>query len=414
MYLTKEEIEMVEGKHGYPVQKAMEILVGMGECYDAEKMIPITSVHLGGCGLVTAGRAGAAFVQEMADKGGKFIPFTDTNIISIDPWRWQELGIAEDFARDQMSMTAAMGKMGALLCNTCTPYLVGHVPHRGEHIAWGESSAIIFANSFLGARTNREGGPSALAAALAGRVPECGYHLDHNRYGDLKIVVNTKLKGITDYGTLGYFAGKFAEEKVPVFVGLPQSASLDELKMLGAATATAGSATLFHAVGVTPEASTEEVACGGRKIGDSQTFEFGEKELHETEALISKATSSEVNLVLIGCPHASIDEIREVAQLLSGKRIKSGVELWVMTSHIVKAYAEKMGYVETIEASGAKIICEVCPSTLPRGLLKEKGLNTAATSSAKMVYYTFGVQDVPSHYGSVSRCIEAAISGIWR
>jgi predicted aconitase len=414
MYLTKEEMDMLHGSYGYPVKKAMEILVGLGECYDAKRMIPIVSVHLPGCGLVNAGRAGAAFVQKMADKGGKFIPFTDTNITSIDPWKWQGLGIAEDFVRDQMAMTAALGRMGAYLCNSCTPYLVGHVPGLGEHIAWGESSAIIFANSVLGARTNREGGPSALAAALTGRVPEYGYHLDRDRYGDLKFVITTTLQGISDYGTLGYFAGRIAEERVPVFVGLPRSTSWDELKQLGAAVATSGSAALFHAVGITPEASSEEVACGGRKIGDSQTFEFGKTELCETEARLSKANTGEVDLVLIGCPHASISQIKEVGQLLSGKKVKSGVELWVMTSHIVRAYAEKMGYVKTIETSGAKIIREVCPSTLPRGFLKEQGLRTVATDSAKMTYYCAGMQDVPSHYGSTSRCVETAISGQWR
>ena len=414
MKLTKEEQEMLEGKYGYPVQKSMQILVGLGECYDAQQMLPITSVHLPGCNIVSAGRAGADFIRGMADEGGKFIAFTDTNITAVDPQAWQYLGIPEDFVREDLAHIRTLGQMGAFLCNTCTPYLVGHVPRMRQHIAWGESSAIIFANSVLGARTNREGGPSALAAALTGRVPAYGYHLDENRRGDLKISVNTTLNGVADYGSLGYFAGKIAGSRVPVFVGIPQPVSWDELKVLGAAAATSGSVTLCHIAGITPEAPTEKAAFGPRKIGPSQIVEFGARELRETEAAISKATSPEVDLAVIGCPNCSIGEIKEVASLLSGKRVKSGTELWVLSSTMMSSYADKLGYSDAIEAAGGKIICEVCPATLPQGLLKKRGFKTAATNSAKMAYYTSAAQDLLIHYGSTERCIQAAISGVWR
>ena len=414
MKLTKEEQEMLDGKFGYPVQKSMEILVGLGECYDAERMIPINSVHLAGCNIITAGRAGAAFVKEIADKGGKFVAFTDTNITAHDSQAWQDLGTPEDFVREDEAHIRNLERMGAFLCNTCTPYLLGHVPMMGQHVAWGESSAIIFINSFLGARTNRESGPSTLAAALTGRVPAYGYHLDENRYGDLKIIVNTELNGITDYGTLGYFAGKMAGIRVPVLVGVPQSVSWDEMKMLGASAATSGGVALCHIAGVTPEAPTEQAAFGPRKLDPSQTFEFGKKELEETEATLSQATAKEVDLTVIGCPNCSIGEIREIAGLLAEKKLKSGTELWVLTPRMIRDYAEKMGYLEAIEAAGGRIICEVCTANFPRGLLKQRGFKTTATNSAKMVYFISATQDLPSHYGSTSRCIQAAISGVWR
>jgi predicted aconitase len=414
MYLNQEEYEMLEGKYGYAVQKSMEILVAMGECYDAERMIPISSVHLQGACLSGAGKAGALFVKELAERGGKFICFTDTNPMSIEPLRWEEMGMCEEFVGEQMVLTNALGKMGAFLCHSCTPYQIGHVPRFGEHIAWGESSAISFANSVLGARTNREGGPSAIAAALLGRTPEYGLHLDRNRYGNLEIAVSAELKGHHDYGTLGYFVGKVSQDRVPVLTGLPPSASWDELKLLGAAAATSGNVALYHAVGVTPEGGSKEVALGPKTIHELPIFEFNERELRETEESISIATSDEIDFVVLGCPFISIKEFKEIARLLDGKKLRSTVEFWILSCQMTKTYARRMGYLDIIESSGAKVMCEVCPSTLQRGFLKEHGYRTAATNSAKMAYYLAGAQDILSHYGSMERCIRAGMTGFWR
>jgi len=417
MYLTKEENEMLEGKHGLSVQKSMKMLVGLGECYDAAKLIPVNSAHLL-CSLTELGKGGSRFVQEMANGGGKFIIHTHTNPLSFDPWLWKDLGVSEESAQRQTALTDTFTRMGAFLSHTCTPYLIGHVPRMREHIAWNESSAIIFANSVLGARTNREGGPSALAAAITGRVPEYGYHIDQNRYGDLKVVVTTRLDSPHDYGTLGYFTGKIVEDKIPVFIGIPPNVSWDALKQLGAAAATSGSVALYHVVGVTPEAPTEEAAFGGKKIRGRQTLEFGERELRETKESLSKATTSEVDLVVLGCPHASITELGEIARLLSGNKLKSGVELWVTTSRVVKTYAEMMGYINIIEASGAKVICNACPAAMSKELVKDLRPKTIATNSAKLTYYitmyaTKG-QDVLPYYGTLERCVEAAVIGKWR
>jgi predicted aconitase len=412
MYLTGEENEMLEGIYGYPVQKSMEILVGLGECYDAERMIPVSSAHhlysFGG-----VGKGGSLFIREMADKGGKFIIFSDTNPSNVDP-SWRDLRISKDSLREQTLLINAFSKMGAFLSDTCAPYLVGHVPRLGEHVAWNESSAIIFANSVLGARTNREGGPSALAAALTGRAPEYGYHLDRNRYGDLRILVTARLRDPSDYGTLGYFIGKVAEDKVPVLIGIPPSVSWDELKLLGAAAATSGSVAMYHAVGVTPEAPTEEAAFGSGKIRNRQTLEFGAREMRETEELLSTAKGREIDLVIFGCPHASIGEFREIARLLSGKKLKPGVELWVFASRMVKTYAEAMGYINDIESSGGKVICNTCPFSMSPRSSRTLGFGFAATNSPKMAYYFIQGKDVSIHYGSTEKCVEAATTGKWR
>jgi predicted aconitase len=392
----------------------MELLVGLGECYGAEKMIPVASAHVMP-NVSAVGKGGALFIRDLADKGAQFVVTTHTNPLGTDIWSWQYYRTPEDFVQLQMTVNDSLGRMGALLCNTCTPYLVGHVPRKGEHVSWNESSAIIFANSVFGARTNREGGPNAIAAGLTGRVPEFGYHLDENRHGQLKIVVTAQLKGVHDYGALGYFTGKLAQDRVPVFVGITPSVTWDELKQLGSACAVSGSVTLFHAVGVTPEAPTEEAAFGGKKAKDSQTTEFGEKDLRESKEQLSRAKVKEVDIVSLGCPHASITELRGIARLISGKKIKPGVELWVATPRVVKTYAEILGYVEIIEASGGKVICSACPHTLSAGFVQNLGPRVIATNSAKnSLSCTAEGQDVSPHFGSVERCIDAAVSGVWR
>ncbi len=412
MKLSREEQEMLEGKLGYPVQKAMEILVGVGECFNAEKMVPVASVHLAGCSLMTAGRGGAAFTRDIMQRGGRFVVFTDTNITAHDFRIWKEMGLPEDWVREDEAHVRNLERMGAFLCNTCTPYLNGHVPRFGEHVAWGESSAIAFVNSVLGARTNREGGPSALASALTGRTPEYGYHLPENRYGELKIIVNASLKNTTDYSTLGYFTGKIGGQRVPVFIGIPASANWDDLKALSAALACSGGIALFHIVGVTPEAPSEGAAFGPRKIASSDIHEFGPAEMRKTAENLSSQALPGMDLAVLGCPHYSIGEIKQVARLVEGRKLKA--QLWVMTSRVTEAYAEEMGYAETIRAAGGKIVCDVCPANLPRGFLKDRGFLSPATNSAKMVFFVASVQDLASHYGSTEQCVKSAIEGVWR
>ncbi|MFC1592774.1 aconitase X [Candidatus Omnitrophota bacterium] len=415
MLLTKHETEALEGKFGRPVQKSMEILLGLGECYEAERMISVTSTHiLASPGIILKG--GIQYMQELADMGGKFVTFTTTNPSAIDPRLYNntEIGISEESFSEQMGLTKALVQMGVFLSNTCTPFLVGHVPRFGQHIAWSESSAVVFANSVLGARTNREGAPGSIAAALTGKVPAYGYHLDQNRYGELEISVNTELNHFHDYGTLGWFVGKVAGDRVPVLTGITPSVSWDELKLLGAAAATSGGVALYHVVGVTPEAPTKEAAFGNNMSKDWPRFEFREKQLRETEESISKANEKEVQLVVLGCPHASIAEIRDIARLLSNKKLRPGVQLWISTPRIITTYAENMGYIKKIEESGARVISDVCPLAVSKELLYKYGPRVAATNSAKLAHYMAPIQGRFLHYGSIERCVEAAISGMWR
>ncbi len=406
MKLSKEEQEMMEGKRGEVVQRAMELLFAVGECYGATRMIPVASTHMASVNPVTAGKGGTRWIKSLAEQGGKFVIPATTNVGSIDPWAWKEMGFSEEIHKEHMGLSGAIEKMGGLLCNTCTPYLIGHAPLLGQHVAWCESSAVVYANAVLGSRTNREGGPTALAAGLTGRIPAYGYHLKENRSGTLKIVLKTELKGLTDYATLGHFAGKLAQDRVPVFTGIPSSVSADELKYLSGAIACAGSVSHFHAVGVTPEALTETAASVAARIGPSDTFVFGAKELRETEASVSRIGPEQADLVVLGCPHASIHQIRKYAELFSGRVVKGDVEAWILTSSLIKRYAEEVGYAAVIAAAGVRLVSNTCPSPMPRDFFVKRGYRGAAADSPKMVYYISTTKGVPCFYGSLEKFID--------
>lgn len=412
MILTQEEQEMLNGNKGASVQKAMEILVALGEGFGAKRLVPINNVHMAGSSVLVAEEAGTRFVEDIRDQGGQFITKVTTNPTAVDPIKWKEIGIPSSDEVLQRRLTAAYADMGSNACNSCIPYLVGNTPRFGEHLAWGESSAVVFANSVCGARTNREGGPSGLASALTGRTPEYGFHLKENRYGKLLVKVETALNDMTDYGTLGCFTGKLAGQSTPVFTQLPMDPTTEQLKALSAALASSGSVSMFHAVGLTPEAATLDEAFGGQE--PEQVFVFGDKEKAETEAFLNKESSDLVDWVLIGCPNATVEEVREVALSLEGKQVHKDVTLWVTTSGAMYTMAERMGYIETIEKAGGVVVRETCPFLArSRVIASEKGYKTLTTNSAKMAFYAPGQFGLPTHYGNLNKVMKAAIEGVW-
>lgn len=410
MRLAKEEEKMLDGQYGDVVQKSMELLVALGDAYDAERMVPIGSVHLVGPSPTSAGKGGMAFIKDIAKKGGKFVVPTTTNPACLEPWLWKEMGFSAELYKEQVAMSEAIAEMGGLICNTCTPYLIGNTPRLREHVVWGESSAVLYANSVLGARTNREGGPAAIAAAITGRTPAHGYHLDENRYGTLQIVNTANLKCETDYSTFGYFAGKIAQDRVPVVVGIPLSISLDEIKCLGTPFSVSGSVSLYHVVGVTPEALTEEAAVNHKRISSSDTFHFGPKELKEIEESLSEIGPEEADLVVLGCPHASITQLRKYAKTLSGRKVKDNKEMWILTNSTIKRYATDIGIARIIESAGAKLVTNTCPPAMPQDFFKQNGYVGVATDSSKMVYYVSTTKNLPCYYGSLDKFIDIVTS----
>lgn len=410
MDLTPEEQRMLDGAYGKSVQKSMQILTSLGDIYGAERMIPIQSVHMPGSSIVVAGEAATSFVEEMGDCDTHFSAFTTLNTGAMDMDRPQELGFSDETIRRQQRLTGAYCRMGGVACHTCTPYLIGHCPKQGEHVAWGESSAIAFANSVIGARTNREGGPAALAAAIAGRVPAYGYHLDENRRGEFLIHVDIPLGDIADFGALGYWVGTRVESGVPVFTGIPKDVTTDQLKALGAALASSGAVALYHVVGVTPEAPTQEQAFGGNV--PKETWTFGQAEKDEAYAKLSKQQGQPVSLVALGCPHASINEIIQVAELVEGKKVKAA--FWLLCAQPVKHYAQRSGHAQILEAAGVTLVCDTCPVLGAMAEPMERiGMTAMATNSAKLAHYAPGQWKIPTYYGTTEQCVEAALKGVF-
>jgi predicted aconitase len=397
MYLTRNEEKMLDGEEGYAVKKSMEILVALGNIYGAEKLIEVGSVQVAGVSYHNLGDAGLEFLNELA-KDGKVKVLTTLNPAGMDLEDWRKLGIAEEFARKQNLVIDAFRKMGILISCTCTPYLIGNLPRYGEHIAWSESSAVTFANSVIGAKTNREGGPSALAAAFVGKTPYYGLHLDENRVPDTHVEVKAKLTKFSDWGALGYCVGKQVQNKIPYITGI-KDANVDELKTFCASVVTFGSKPLFYMEGITP--ASEKYKPPKEKI----ILEDGD--IREAYEAIND-DAEDIDFVCIGCPHASIKEIAKIADLLKNKTVSPKTEFWVATSRSMKQLADKRGYTEVIEKAGGKFACDTCMAVAP---LKGR-FRTVATTSAKGCYYSRH-NKMLTKMGSLEECIEAAVSGKW-
>ncbi len=376
MELTELQLSMLNGEYGPATSKAMEILTTLGKIYGAEHMIPVSSVQIAGVSYDNLGEAGLNWLSEMAAGGGKARVLATLNPAGMDVERWEEMGISPKFAAQQERVISAFTRMGIIPTCTCTPYLTGNVPHFGEHIAWAESSAVCFANSVIGARTNREGGPSALSAALTGFTPAYHLHLDQHRHPTVHLIVQANVTDSVTFGALGKAIGEKIElvntGRIPYITGI-EGASLESLKALCASIATYGGVALFHMPGITPEAN--QFAAPEEKMTVTQA------ELEAALTHMSDAVSEEIDFVSLGCPHLSITEIAHLAELLQGKKVKK--TFWITTARPVKQIADRCGYTQIIEESGAIFTCDTCCVVAPiRGRFQ-----ALATDSAKACYY---------------------------
>lgn len=424
MKLTQEEQDMLQGKYGEAVRIAIDLQVQMGELYGAERMIPIHSVHMPGVSATVTGEPACEFIEMMRDKGGKCKVLTTLNTIAVDMDNWESLGFERSSYEFQKRILDAYTDMGGVTVNTCTPFFCGNLPRKGESVAWGESSAVAFCNTVLGARTNREGGPMTLAAALTGRVAAFGYHLDENRRGHVlfKLDGTWVPKTFYEYGALGHYIGKQIGSKVPVIEGIPSDVGLDELRIFCAALATGGAVALAHIVGVTPEAPTVEAAFGGRE--PEKVVVVGKKEMEEGARILDKHGDQEIGLIAIGCPHASIDQVQQYAQFLKGKKVRDDLVLWIMVSQPVRATAERNGWRQIIEEAGAVMTVDTCPQLGTfRDIVKNRNLATfkefedgtagdrrvMLTNSAKLAHYVPGQWDVPTYFRETMDCFRFAV-----
>ncbi len=391
MYLTKEEEKILDGEHGEVMERMFRLLVRLGEIYKADKMIPVGSVQVAGVSYKSIADPGTEFLEDLAEKGAKVKVLTFLNPAGMDLESWEKLGFSKTFAKNQLRIMDAFKKMGIIITSTCTPYLAGNLPRFREHIAWSESSAVSFSNSVIGARTNREGGPSALAAAICGKTPNYNLHLDEYRHPHIKIKVDVDLEFSSDFGALGYFVGKQVKNKIPYFTGI-KDANTDQLKALGAAMAASGAVALYHAEGLTPEAELV-------KKDGLETINVGKQELKEVYEKLN--SGKEPDIVILGCPHASLREISILADKLKGKRLKK--PLWICTSRVMKEAAERMGFVEIIEKAGGSIVADTCMVVSP---IEEMGYKVTGVDSGKAANYLPGFCKQEVVFADINKLIE--------
>ena len=422
MYLSKEEEEMLEGKLGSGTAFAMRLLTKVGDVMGAERMIRPVSSHIVSLAFQTYGIL-ADYSKELdegmlegvrefripATTNPKFFDKEDEKFI-------RRLGISDStVAKIEESLThKRFEELGAIPSYTCTPFFVNPT-RKGESLAGAESVAVVMYNSIYGARVNRETIPTALAASITGRTPEFGMHKPENRYARVQVNLGDDLKPEeftrSDYSALGYYAGRIAQDRNVVFTGLPQDMSVGKLKTLLAPLGVSGAVMLAHVVGVTPEAPTLEAALLGRKPED--TIKVGKKELEEVYQMLTTATEEKADIAVFGCPHAPLDEIIEIAQLLDGKKIRDDAILVIGTAAPIKLLAERMGLTDIVERSGGLIVSDVCPYALPlsasrSGIELKQSIDIVATDCTKCAHYV-GAGGGKIKYGNASDCISAVM-----
>lgn len=391
MYLSRDEERLYGGEAGETLRRMMEILVALGDIYGAERLVPVRSVQIAGVSFRNIGEAGLEWISDLQ---GKVVVPSILNPAGMDLCRWREMGIEEQFSSKQLEVVEAYRRLGVTLECTCTPYeLYDNIAASGDHLAWSESSAVSYANSVIGARTNREGGPSALASALVGKTPLYGYHLECNRVPTHRVRVTTGLVG-ADYGALGFAAGRIVGGAVPLFE-LQGRPTTDDLKSLGAAMAASGSVALYYVVGATPPPPAG--ACG-----PVETISIGRQEIQE---VYDSFRPTDVDAIALGCPHASTAELGLIADLLDaekreGRRVTK--VLWVFTSR--KNADIHPDLVARIEGAGARVICDTCMVVSPAGAR----FGTIMVNSGKALAYIPGLLGVRAAFGRTEDCIRAA------
>jgi predicted aconitase len=424
MKLTDAERAMLDGREGKAKQKAMELLVRYADALGAERFTIATNVA-GVPGTYTpflfnyygATRENAYdLIYSLFDlDSDEVVEVPQVSVHSchlqggVDPEGWEILGAKPEALQASRDSERAAGSKGIEILKTCAPYLAGNEPARGEHCAWMESSAIVYCNSVLGARTNTEGRESTSAAMLTGRIPDWGLHREANRFASHRIHVEVEVESLMDWGMLGYFTGARVGERIPVLTGRYSRPDVIRHKHFGAAAASSGGVELYHLVGVTPEAATLEAALGPSP--PAEVIAYGKAEQRRTyEDLNSRASDPNVDYVMIGCPHAALEQIEEVCRLLDGKRISSNCNLWVFTSRAVKAVADSRGLTQTIRSAGGAVLTDTCSAI---GQALPPGTRVAALDSAKQTHYLPAIMGIQAWFGSTRDCIAAALTGRW-
>lgn len=402
--LTDEDQAMLRGEGSGAQALAMRVLIGMARATGARRMIDISGAHIDG--TLYLGRASLDFATRLRDEGGRVAVPTTLNVSSLDLLH-PDLFRGDEATRDAaLDMMRAYLDMDASPTWTCAPYQLADRPGFGDRVAWGESNAIVFANSVLGARTPRFGDFADMAAAVTGRAPEFGLYLDRHRRARVRVDVSgiAEEARLTDefFAVLGFMIGSEARSEVPAVTGI-ESATEDQLKLLGAGAATSGAVGMIHVVGITPEAPTLASATDGIA---PRIVRVTPDMIRRAYKALSSTDAETLHTVNLGTPHYSARQIVRLQDLLAGRKVHPDVRLYVNTGRDVLASSSEI--VKRLEERGVAFVVDTCTyvtSILPAGP------GVAMTDSAKWAYYAPGNLDVDVVFGSTSDCVESAVAG---
>jgi len=412
LQLTAPDQAMLAGEMGPASQMAMRILTTMAEVYGAERLLDIKSAHIDGC--LYHGYSGLEFAQRLVKGGAQVKVPTTLNVGAIDLIHPEHFQGTAELAQRATRLMQAYEQMGCSPVWTCAPYQAMHRPPLGTQIAWAESNAIVFANSVLGARTNRYGDFIDICAAITGRAPAVGLHLTENRRGQILF----RLNGIPDrllredvfYPVLGYFLGQHSASGVPVIEGLPPDTTEDQLKALGAAAASSGAVALFHAIGVTPEAATFEDAF--QKRPPETTVSVSLNDIRTTLDHLSTVPDGPIQVVALGSPHFSLDEFASLMPLLAQYPAHPDVEFIVCTNRLVLAGLQERGWLDRLKAVRVQVVVDTCVVVTP--IVRSRG-GVLMTNSGKFAHYSPGNIGFEVVFGSLEECVRSAALGkVWR
>jgi predicted aconitase len=406
--LTDDDRAKLDGAHVPGIEMAMRIIVRMARIVDAKELLDIEGAHIDSS--LYMGDATLEFAERLVELGAEVSVPSTLNVSGVDEHGWQAWPVDPEWAEKARRQMVAYERMGCNPIWTCAPYQSEYKPEFGQQIAWGESNAIVYANSVIGARTERYPDLLDICAAITGRVPAVGLHLTKNRVGQLLL----RLKDISPdlqaqdsfYPVLGHLVGKIAGERIPMLDGLEVEPSEDQLKALGAAMASSGTVGLFHLVGITPEASTLEQAMQG---GEPEVIlDVTRQDLRKAWDELSTADGERIDLVVLGSPHFSIAEFKQLVPLLEGKQCHPKVKFLITSSRAMRALAERAGALAPIEAFGGTITVDTCILTTP---MLPPEIKVLMTNSAKYAYYAPGMLNTQVVFGSLEDCVQSAVDG---
>lgn len=406
MKLNDEEKAMLAGESGKVAKLAIEHQIKVGRFFHATDFVPVTQAHIM-ADTESLGQAGVMWLEKLADagEGGVRIP-TITDPRGTDFEHASMLGQAEWMLELERRAIDAFVRLGVSMTDTCINYQTVLAATRGEHVAFGDTGVVIYSNSVGGARSNFEGGPSALSAGITGRTPRYGYHLDSHRQATLRIRADWTPRTLDEWGAFGGIVGRLAGNywEVPLIEGLDRAPTSDELKHFGAAMASFGSTALFHMLGITPEAQ-RLADVGADRLAVSHRI--GEADVEALKR--SYAVDPSVDVVVFSAPQLSIYELRELAAMCAGKKFKR--PLLAVTSPQVKPDCDRFGYTRSIEDAGGTVLAGMCfYQSYAREMSEAKGWKRLATNSAKLVNILGGYGYVPM-LASMSACVQAAETG---